>query len=117
MKDIVSEEKYSLILTLQEEINTKLRLGFEANKDKGREHLSSYLISLIENIMEELNAAGHSFSLINYEGDLHYENSEQDFSDGKEMGKGITIHFHGFSAQLVWVGSDKYQNINSSGEK
>ena len=108
MKDIVTEDKYLEILSLQDRLNTELRSFFQKNKDKGREKLATILVVKVDKIIDELNKEGYNFGSCDYGGDINYENSEQSFCDGKEMGTGICLHFHGFSVQAFWEGSDKY---------
>ena len=108
MKDIVSAEKYSQILELQKRINLELQELFEQNKTKGRKELASLLVNNVETIVEQLNKEGNTFVRCDYSGDKYFENSEQTYSDGKDMGTGVIIHFYGFSAQVYWEGSDKY---------
>jgi hypothetical protein len=108
MEDVVSEEKYSEMLALQESVNAELRELFEANKHLGREHLSKLLVKEVANIVNNLNAKGHHFGCADYGGDINYENSEQTYSDGPEMGQGVVLQFRGFSVQVSWEGADKY---------
>ena len=108
MKDVVSEEKYSEMLALQESVNAELRDLYEANRHFGRERLSELLVNEVEDIVERLNTEGHQFGRAEYSGDLDFENSEQVFSDGPQMGAGVVLHFCGFSVQASWVGTDKY---------
>lgn len=110
MKDFVDLNKYSLMLILQENINLKLRNAYELNKDKGREHLSAFLVNFVEEIIDEINLNGHRFGRCDYSGDINFENSEQIFSDGVEQGNGFTLHFRGFSVLLYWQGADEYSN-------
>ncbi|WDD99287.1 hypothetical protein [Thalassomonas actiniarum] len=108
MKDIVNNECYSEMLKIQELLNAKLRNDFEIEKVKGREHLARFLTSRVGQLIDELNATGYSFAPCDYSGDINFENSEQSFSNGADMGEGIIIHFHGYSVQATWEGSDKY---------
>jgi len=109
MKDIVSSERYSGLLQLQEAINSELKNLYEANKEHSRDHLSKLLVSEIESLVDRLNSKGWQFSRCNYGGDINFENSEQSFSDGEEMGTGVVLSFIGFSCQVAWEGKDKYQ--------
>ena len=108
MKDTVAEEKYSELLELQFNVNEELKVFFNVNKSKGRKHLSQVLISKVEDIVDSLNQDNHNFGRCEYSGDINYENSEQTFSDGNELGEGVVLHFHGFSVQVRWEGQDKY---------
>jgi hypothetical protein len=108
MKDIVPLEKYLKVLTLQNEINAELKLLFEQNMHKGREHLSGLLADSIDALVNRLNSEGESFGPCSYGGDMDFENSEQAWSDGKTKGKGVMLNFVGFSCQVTWEGSDKY---------
>ncbi|MGY8768761.1 MAG: hypothetical protein ACKVH8_10100 [Pirellulales bacterium] len=108
MQDIVSEEKYSELLALQERVNAKLRQLFEANKHIGREYLSKILVNEVESIVKHLNAEEHNFGRADYSGDINYENSEQTYSDGQKIGEAVVLHFCGFSVQASWSGADKY---------
>jgi hypothetical protein len=112
MEDIVTEEKYSQILALQENINAELREIYESNKHLGREHLSKMLVNEVEKLIDRLNAEGSNFGCADYSGDINYENSEQTYSDGKEMGTGVVLHFRGFSVQAVWEGTDRYYQVD-----
>ncbi|WLQ14382.1 hypothetical protein O5O45_00340 [Hahella aquimaris] len=108
MEDKVELGDYSKILALQEYINSRLRDTYESNKDKGRENLSKFLVDFVEALVDELNANGHSFGRCDYSGDVNFENSEQQYSDGEEMGCGVLLHFHGFAVKASWEGRDKY---------
>ncbi|WP_281214383.1 hypothetical protein [Shewanella insulae] len=108
MRDIASNEHYSEMLKIQEELNHKLRRDFEREKVHGREHLARFLTERVGALVDELNSSGYSFGPCDYSGDINFENSEQTFSDGAEMGEGIILHFHGYSVQVSWEGSDKY---------
>lgn len=108
MKDIVSLDKYSKMLLLQNEINAELQALFEANKLRGREHLASLLVNSIEVLVDRLNADGENFGRCSYGGDVDFENSEQTWSDGNTMGEGVILNFIGFSCQVTWEGTDKY---------
>jgi len=44
---------------------------------------------------------------VDYGGDINYENGEQTYSDGPEMGQGIVLQFRGFSVQASWEGADR----------
>ena len=98
-----SEERYLSILKLQEELNSELRIFFEAHKKMGREFLSNALIEKVERMVQNLNTSGFKFGRFDYSGDINYEDSEQYYSDGPTMGSGIILHFHGFSVQASWV--------------
>ena len=108
MRDFASNELYSEMLKIQEELNHKLRRDFEREKVHGREHLARFLTERVGSLVGELNASGYSFGPCDYSGDINFENSEQTFSHGAEMGEGIIFHFHGYSVQVSWEGSDKY---------
>ena len=108
MKDIITEAKYLEILNLQDRINLELRNFFIGNKNQGRKALASLLVNYVEEIITKLNNEGYEFGLCDYSGDINYENSEQTFCNGKEMGTGICLHFHGFSVQAFWEGNDRY---------
>ena len=107
MKDTVSEELYSQLLALQERVNAELRELFEANRHLGREHLSGILVNEVEHLVENLNAEGHNFGRADYSGDTAYENSEQTYSDGPQIGQGVVLKFRGFSMQVSWEGTDR----------
>ena len=108
MIDIASNEHYSEMLKIQEELNHKLRTDFENEKVHGREHLARFLTVRVGALVDELNSTGYFFGPCDYSGDINFENSEQTFSNGVEMGDGIILHFHGYSGQVSWEGSDKY---------
>ena len=61
------------------------------NKEKGREHLARFLAHYITELVDGLNNNGHSLFLCDYSGDKDFENSEQTFSGGKQMGNGLEI--------------------------
>jgi hypothetical protein len=109
MKDIATDEIYSEMLVLQKIINAELKFLYEKNKSAGREYLSEVLVSEVENIVDRLNENGGSFGRNDYRGDINFENSEQIYSNGKEMGVGVILHFRGFSVQVYWEGADKYE--------
>ena len=96
------EARYSAMLELQKALNQDLQEYFESNKTKGREYLEKNLVSKVESIVDELNEHGYKLGRCEYSGDINYENSEQWFSNGGEMGTGLMIHFIGFSAQVSW---------------
>lgn len=114
MEDIVTEEQYSQILALQEKVNAVLREVFESNKHLGREHLAKLLVDEVENIVDKLNGEGNDFGRVDYGGDINYENSEQTYSDGKEMGTGVVLQFRGFSVRAVWEGADRYYQMDGN---
>ena len=62
-------------------------------------------------MVEKINSEGYNFGCSSYGGDINYENSEQSYSDGKEMGTGVTLNFVGFSVQVTWQGTDRYTKI------
>lgn len=107
MKDAVTEENYGEILRLQKNINSELECLFEKHKAKGREYLATILVYEVEKIVDRLNENGSSFGRADYSGDINFENSEQTYSNGKEMGTGIILHFRGFSVQAYWEGTDR----------
>ena len=96
------------MLELQRRINLELQEIFDQNKAKNRNELASLLVNSVETIIDQLNKEEYTFVRCDYSGDKYFENSEQTYSEGKEMGKGVIIHFYGFSAQVYWEGSDKY---------
>ncbi|WP_041522221.1 hypothetical protein [Gilvimarinus agarilyticus] len=100
--ELSTAEKYSSILKLQAELNSELRAFFESNKNRGREFLSSALIEKVESMVEALNSKSFQFRRCDYGGDINYEDSEQYYSSGQEMGAGIVLHFHGFAVQASW---------------
>lgn len=51
-------------------------------------------------LVDGLNNRGYSFGPCDYSVDINYENSEQTFSNGAEMGEGIILHCHGYSVQV-----------------
>lgn len=108
MRDIVSNERYSEMLEIQEELNHKLRRDFECEKVHGRAHLARFIAERVGALVDELNSSGYSFGPCDYSGDINFENSEQTFCNGAEMGEGIILHFHGYSVQVSWEGRDKY---------
>ncbi len=108
MKDIVTCETYLKILYLQERINSELQTLFILHQNDSRDTLASILVNGIETIVDEINKNGYKFGRCDYDGDINFENSEQTFSDGQAMGTGIILHFHGFSVQASWEGTDKY---------
>jgi len=74
----------------------------------GRNKLSKILINKIDSLIDQLDKEGIHFIQCEYSGDINYESSEQTFSNGKKMGDGVCLHFHGFSVQTYWIGNDKY---------
>lgn len=108
MKNIASNDDYSEMLRIQEELNYKLRCNFENEKVHGRAHLARFLTERVNLLVDELNNSGHTFGPCDYSGDKNFENSEQTFSNGAAIGEGIILHFHGYSVQVFWEGSDKY---------
>lgn len=102
LKELNSEERYSQILKLQKELNQELISFFESTRKNGRDHLSRVLIDKVESMIDTLNNQGYKFGRIDYGGDINYENSEQWYSNGDTMGRGIILHFHGFSVQASW---------------
>jgi hypothetical protein len=111
MEDTISSEKYSELLQLQEAINDDLKDLYETNKERGREHLSQLLINEIESLVDRLNSKGWNFGRCNYGGDINFENSEQSYSDGEEMGTGVILNFVGFSCQVTWEGKDRFKKF------
>ena len=109
MNDLVSLVRYSELLILQERVNQALKCVYETNRGSGREHLGELLVNEVERIVNKLNAEGWRFGRCSYGGDVNFENSEQIYSDGKEMGDGVILSFCGFSCQVSWAGKDKYQ--------
>jgi len=97
-----SDVRYSAMLELQKELNKYLQELFESSKAKGREYLATIVIEKVEATVDELNKAGYELGRSDYGGDVNYENSEQWYSNGAEMGTGLIIHFLGFSAQVSW---------------
>ena len=61
MRDIASNERYSEILKIQEELNHKLRKDFEREKIHGREHLARFLTERVGALVDDLNSSGYSF--------------------------------------------------------
>ena len=108
MKDTVSIANYIELLEIQKNLNKQLRNDFESEKFKGREHLASFLVNRVEQLVDELNEQGHRFGRCDYSGDINFENSEQTYSNGKSMGEGAILHFHGYSVLAYWEGRDKY---------
>jgi len=102
LSDMEPEERYTKLLKLQKVLNQELQDLFETSKSQGREFLSKVLIEKIESIIERLNLENYGFGRFEYSGDVNYENSEQWFSNGAEMGTGIILHFHGYSVQITW---------------
>lgn len=97
------EARYVAMLELQSELDLELKKHFEEFKDRGRETLARALIEKVESIVEELNARNYRLGRIEYSGDRNYEDSEQWFGNGADMGAGLVLHFHGFSVQVSWV--------------
>ena len=91
---------YMALLNLQEELNLKLKNAYECEIAKGEEHLAGFLIYYVENLVNELNKNKWSFGRYEYSGDKNFRRSEQWWSDGNEPGKGIILHFIGFSVQV-----------------
>ena len=110
MNDKVKPQRYTQILELQKELNIQLQEAYELNKTKGREHLGGFLISYIEKLVNELNEGDHDFGRCSYDGDINFENSEQTYCDGRVMGTGVILHFHGFSVLASWEGYDRYSS-------
>ncbi len=111
MKDVIPLEKYSQLLALQEKVNLELKELYEENEHLGREYLSSLLVNEIKKLVNRLNSNGWSFGRCSYGGDVNFENSEQTYSDGQEMGQGTILNFRGFSCQVSWEGADKYSKV------
>lgn len=88
---------------LEQSINAELAVVFESNRARGREHLARILIDRVDGIVDELDAAGHSFGRVDYGGDINYENSEQTWGNGAVMGAGVILEFLGFSCKVRWV--------------
>ncbi len=63
MGELVSNEKYSEMLELQESVNAQLRKLFEDNRHLGRDRLSELLVNAIERIVDNLNGNGHKFGV------------------------------------------------------
>ena len=101
--NLPGELRNSAMLELQNVLNNELQHHFEKSKDKGDEYLATTLIEKVESLLDELNESGYSFGRCEYGGDINYENSEQWFSNGTEMGTGLVVHFLGFSAKVSWV--------------
>ncbi len=99
------EKKYLEILNLQKNLNNQLMSCFIENIHHGRKKLTDILIVKIDSLIDELYKEGYKFINCDYSGDVNYNNSEQFFSNGKKMGTGICLHFHGFTVQVYWVES------------
>ena len=110
MKNRIDLEYYSNLLILQKELNTELQQIFEKNKTNPSIDLSKLLIVSIEYIVARLNSTGYSFGRIDYSGDIHFEKSEQSWSDGNEFESGGVLHFHGFSCQVSYVAPEVLNN-------
>jgi len=91
---------YIALLNLQEELNLKLKKAYECEATKGEDHLAHFLISYVENLVNELNKNKWSFGRYEYSGDKNFRHSEQWWSDGHEPGEGTILHFIGFSVQV-----------------
>lgn len=115
MEEKVEIGYYSKMLALQELLNSRLRDAYESNKDKGCEYLASFLVDYVETLVDKLNAEGDTFGRCEYSGDVNFENSEQWYSNGGEMGAGVLLHFHGFAVMASWEGRDKYVRVSNSG--
>jgi len=106
MSATISLDKYSDLLSLQERINFTLKGLYESNKSIGRDKLGELLIDEVEKLVDTLNSEGYSFGRSSYGADINFENSEQSYSDGKEMGGGVTLNFTGFTCQVIWNSRD-----------
>lgn len=95
---------YLDMLKLQRDLNETLRARYQAEAGKGRDHLAKELIPLVEGLVSGLNEQGHTFGHLEYGGDSRFEYSEQIFSNGKQPGEGVILHFLGFSVQVSWGG-------------
>ena len=100
--ELPGETRYSAMLDLQREINRNLREHFEDCKSKDPITIARSLVSRVEFIVDELNKCGYRLARSEYGGDIDYENSEQWYCNGPEMGTGLHIHFLGFTAQVYW---------------
>ena len=96
------DSRNSAMNELETELNQCLSNHFENSKEKGHEYLAKTLIEKVESIVDDLNAHGYGLGRSDYGGDVNYENSEQWFCNGPEMGTGLTIHFLGFEAKVWW---------------
>ena len=97
-----TEVRYTAMLELQTELNAHLKKHFEASRAQGRKYLASTVITEVESMIDELNKHNYNLGRYDYGGDINYEQSEQRYSNGKEMGDGLIIRFLGFSAQVSW---------------
>jgi len=96
------EARYSAMLELQYELNKDLKHHFEASRAQGRKYLAAIVISKVEKIIDNLNKHNYNLACCDYGGDVNYEDSEQWYSNGNDIGEGLIIHFHGFTAQVSW---------------
>ena len=103
MPTSISTETYGELLALQETLNAKLKTAFEENSHRTREELATVLVQTVETMVDELNSDGYCFGPASYGGSTEFEQSEQDFSDGDEMGTGVILSFAGFSVQVTWA--------------
>ena len=99
----ISNPEYLKILKLQDSINRELMTEYQNNIDKDNQFLAERIIKKVEEIIDNINSKyGYNFGRCDYSGDINYQDSEQTYSNGKEMGSGIILHFHGFSVQASW---------------
>jgi hypothetical protein len=101
------ELSYEEMLDLQSELNESLRASYLEARDKGRGFLAEMLVTLVEGLVDDLNSKGHRFGRCEYAGDTRFEQSEQIYSNGREPGEGVILHFKGFSVQVSWAGDDE----------
>ena len=100
---MVSKGRNVVVTSLQVELNRTLKAHYEEIRFQDRDFIADSLVAKVEELIDELNAASYGFSRIEYSGDVDFENSEQWFTNGRDMGTGIVVHFHGFSARVTWV--------------
>lgn len=92
------------MLGLQESVNAELLELFEINKHLGRDVVSDLLVNAFERLVINLNHSGQSFGCADDSPDINYEDSEQTFSDGQNIGHGVVLLFPGVSVKAIWNG-------------
>ncbi len=95
--NLPSNDGHRHLLEIQNFINSNLFILFEEIKSEPRDILAKKLVQKVEEITDHINHYGYKLYRADYSGDINYENSEQIYCN-----KSLTIHFHGFSAQVTW---------------
>jgi hypothetical protein len=93
------------ICKLRGAINRELRSHYDQSKAKGREHLAMALLEKVNGIIQTLNDNHYDLGCIDYSGDRNYENSEQLYCNGDEMGTGLILHFRAYACDVSWIDS------------